>query len=554
MLHQTDNLLTVLYLRLSREDENEGDSNSIVNQKELLLRYAQEHGFTNIKIISDDGYSGVSFDRPGFQELLSLANAGKVGVIITKDLSRLGRNYIEVGKYSEVLFPGLGIRYIAVNDGFDSDDLDGNELAPFKNLFNEWYARDTSKKIRAVFRAKAASGKTLCTKAPYGYRIGKEGEPNYVIDEEAAEVVKRIFRMCADGMGPTAIAKTLKDEKIVKPAIHRYQTIGNYGTPTDVNEPYEWSARTVGNILEKEIYLGHTVNCRTRVISYKDKRQIRTPKEEQIRIENTHEAIIDQATWDIVQSIRANKRRPNRLGEVNKYSGLLYCSDCGARLYFVCRRCQGGRVGFICSNYRKHTGFNVCTTHQIKESQLDQIVLEEINKALYFARTRTDEFAEYISQKTSAQSRKELNAKMKELGKAKRRSSELTTLFTRLYEDSVLGRISEDQYRMLSEAYTNEKRELDAAIPDLEHEIEQLKESTSNVQRFTDLAKKYVVIEELTTEILHTFISKIVVHEREKKRSKNSPQQIDIYFRYIDFPTCLDRPEKFKEISAKTDE
>ncbi len=311
MLHQTDNLLTVLYLRLSREDENEGDSNSIVNQKELLLRYAQEHGFTNIKIISDDGYSGVSFDRPGFQELLSLANAGKVGVIITKDLSRLGRNYIEVGKYSEVLFPGLGIRYIAVNDGFDSDDLDGNELAPFKNLFNEWYARDTSKKIRAVFRAKAASGKTLCTKAPYGYRIGKEGEPNYVIDEEAAEVVKRIFRMCADGMGPTAIAKTLKDEKIVKPAIHRYQTIGNYGTPTDVNEPYEWSARTVGNILEKEIYLGHTVNCRTRVISYKDKRQIRTPKEEQIRIENTHEAIIDQATWDIVQSIRANKRRPN---------------------------------------------------------------------------------------------------------------------------------------------------------------------------------------------------------------------------------------------------
>ncbi len=554
MLHQTDNLLTVLYLRLSREDENEGDSNSIVNQKELLLRYAQEHGFTNIKIISDDGYSGVSFDRPGFQELLSLANAGKVGVIITKDLSRLGRNYIEVGKYSEVLFPGLGIRYIAVNDGFDSDDLDGNELAPFKNLFNEWYARDTSKKIRAVFRAKAASGKTLCTKAPYGYRIGKEGEPNYVIDEEAAEIVKRIFRMCADGMGPTAIAKTLKDEKIVKPAIHRYQTIGNYGTPTDVNEPYEWSARTVGNILEKEIYLGHTVNCRTRVISYKDKRQIRTPKEEQIRIENTHEAIIDQATWDIVQSIRANKRRPNRLGEVNKYSGLLYCSDCGARLYFVCRRRDGGRVGFICSNYRKHTGFKVCTTHQIKESQLDQIVLEEINKALYFARTRTDEFAEYISQKTSAQSRKELNAKMKELGKAKRRSSELTTLFTRLYEDSVLGRISDDQYRMLSEAYTTEKRELDATIPDLEHEIEQLKESTSNVQRFTDLAKKYVVIEELTTEILHTFISKIVVHEREKKRSKNSPQQIDIYFRYIDFPTCLDRQQKLNEIATETDE
>ena len=554
MLHQTDNLLTVLYLRLSREDENEGDSNSIVNQKELLLRYAQEHGFTNIKIISDDGYSGVSFDRPGFQELLSLANAGKVGVIITKDLSRLGRNYIEVGKYSEVLFPGLGIRYIAVNDGFDSDDLDGNELAPFKNLFNEWFARDTSKKIRSVLRTKAMSGKSLITRAPYGYRRGGEGEPHFVIDEEAAQIVKRIFRMCAQGLGPTVIATTLKNEKILKPTIYRYQKIGNYGTSTDINEPYAWSTLSVNNILENEVYLGHTVNCRTRVISYKDKRQIRTPKEEQIRIENTHEAIIDQTTWDIVRSIRATKRRRNNLGEVNKYSGLLYCYDCGAPLYFICCKSQGGRVGFTCSNYRKHAGFELCSPHRIKETQLDQIVLEEINKALYFARTKTDEFAEYINQKTSAQSRKELNAKMKDLAKAKRRSSELTTLFTRLYEDNVLGRISDDQYKMLSDAYTTEKRELDATIPDLEQEVERLKESTSNVQRFTDLAKKYVVIEELTTEILHTFISKIVIHEREEKGSKYSPQQIDIYFRYIDFPTCLDRQQKLNEMVTETDE
>ncbi len=559
MLHQTDNLLTVLYLRLSREDENEGDSNSIVNQKELLLRYAQEHGFTNIKIISDDGYSGVSFDRPGFQELLSLANAGKVGVIITKDLSRLGRNYIEVGKYSEVLFPGLGIRYIAVNDGFDSDDLDGNELAPFKNLFNEWYARDTSKKIRAVLKSKATSGKSLTNNAPYGYKRGKEGKPHLVIDEEAAEVVRRIYQMCAQGLGPAAIASALRRNKILKPASYRYQTTGNYGTPTDVNEPYGWNQRTIGLILENEVYLGHTVNCRTKVISYKDKRKVKVPKEGQIRIENTHEAIIDQTTWDIVQSIRANKRRHTLLGEVNKYSGLLYCSDCGSSLSLLCKKSKGGRIGFECSNYCNHSyrnqsGCSICTPHRIKETQLDQIVLEEINKALYFARTRTDEFAEYINQKTSAQSRKELNAKTKELAKAKHRSSELATLFTRLYEDSVLGRISEDQYKMLSEAYTTEKRELDAAIPDLEQEVERLKESTSNVQRFTDLAKKYVMIEELTTEILHTFISKIVIHEREKKWGRNSPQQIDIYFRYIDFPTCLDRQQKLNEMATETDE
>ena len=242
------------------------------------------------------------------------------------------------------------------------------------------------------------------------------------------------------------------------------------------------------------------------------------------------------------------------LGEVNKYSGLIYCADCGAQHHLLCNSQRGGRVGFQCGNYRHVSNLKRCTPHFVKETELDQIVLEEINKALYFARTRTDEFAEYISQKTSAQSRKELNAKMKELTKAKRRSCELTTLFTRLYEDSVLGRINDEQYRMLSEAYTKEKRELDAAIPDLEHEVEQLKESTTNVQRFTDLAKKYVVIGELTTEILHTFINKIVIHEREKKWCRNSPQQIDIYFRYIDFPTCLDRQQKLDEMMADLDE
>ena len=460
--------ITALYCRLSKDDLNVGDSDSIVHQRAILEKYAEDNCFPNIRVFVDDGYSGVSFDRPGFQEMYKLIEAGKVGIVITKDLSRLGRNYIEVGNYTEFIFPRYSVRYIAINDNYDSLFSDNNELAPFKNLFNEWYARDTSKKIRSVFKAKAERGERLGTTIPYGYRRDPNSgkECHLLINEETAPVVKMIFAMCAEGIGPCNIAKVLQENKILKPTFYRFQKEGKYGTRTDTENPYSWTSRTIADMLDNEIYLGHTINCRTRIASFKDKRTIKVPKEEQLRFENTHEPIIDQETWDIVRKVREGRIRQTRMGEINKYSGLIYCADCGKKHYFVRgKTVKRENYNFICGNYRKHV--------------------------------------------------------------------ELKSLFKRLYEDNVLGRISDEQYRMLSVDYNDEQKELEASIPELQKEIGTLKNECTNVQKFLDIVRKYVCVQELTPEVLRTFISKIVVHEREKKHSQTSPQQIDIYFRYI---------------------
>ena len=329
--------ITALYCRLSKDDLNVGDSDSIVHQRAILEKYAEDNRFPNIRVFVDDGYSGVSFDRPGFQEMYKLIESGKVGIVITKDLSRLGRNYIEVGNYTEFIFPRYGVRYIAINDNYDSLFSDNNELSPFKNLFNEWYARDTSQKIRSVFKAKAERGERLGTTIPYGYRRDPNSgkECHLLINEETAPVVKMIFSMCAEGIGPTNIAKALQEKKILKPTFYRFQKEGKYGTRTDTESPYAWNARTIADMLDNEIYLGHTINCRTRIASFKDKRKIDVPKKEQLRFENTHEAIIDHETWDIVQKVREGRIRQTRMGEINKYSGLIYCADCGKKHYFV---------------------------------------------------------------------------------------------------------------------------------------------------------------------------------------------------------------------------
>ena len=539
MTNQTvknNNKITALYLRLSQEDEREGESNSIANQRDILTKYALDNGYDNIREFVDDGYSGVSFNRPGFQEMLKLVEAGKVGIIITKDLSRLGRNYIEVGNYTEFIFPRYGVRYIAVNDNVDSLFMDGNELAPFKNLFNEWFARDTSKKIRAVQKAKAEKGQRVGTTIPYGYsrdpNSGKECK--LLVNEETAPIVREIFAMCASGMGPKNIAKALKERQILKPSEYRFRKEGKYGVVTDDADPYGWNDRTVAGILDNEIYLGHTVNFRTEIISFKDKRERARPKEEQVRIENTHPPLIDSETWEAVRKVREGKRRRNSMGEINKYSGLLYCSDCGSKLYFARGRLiTPDKFTFFCSRYRKHMGEELCSPHSVREVVLDEIVLEEINRALYYSRTRAKEFAAYISKKSSVQVSRELNAKTAERQSALTRLSELSALFKRLYEDNVLGRISDEQFRILSAEYTDEQKAIEVRIPELEKEISALKENVTNVQRFFDAAKKYTCISELTPEILRTFISKIVIHERGEKHGRTSPQQIDIYFRFI---------------------
>ncbi len=527
-------LITALYCRLSQEDENKGDSDSIVNQKSILEKYAAENGFENTRVFVDDGYSGVSFNRPAFQEVLELMENGKVGTLITKDLSRLGRNYIEVGNYTEILFPRWNVRYIAINDNFDSLYNEGNELAPFKNLFNEWFARDTSKKIRAVIKAKAERGERVGTTIPYGYKRNPEKNGPLLRNDETAPIVKKIFELCAGGKGPSQIARILREEKILKPTVYRYQTEGVIATRTDITDLYNWSCETVSNILSNEIYLGHTINCRTTTASYKDKRTIERPLNEQYRYENTHEALIDQDTWNIVQKVRKGKRRRTAMGDINKYSGLLFCADCGNKLYFVHgRTMEKKNFNFICSRNRKHLGEDVCSPHTIRECVLDEIVLDQIRSATYAARKNTKTFAELIQQKSNAENRKELTAKSKELAKAEKRNNELNSLFKRLYEDNVLGKVTNEQFRLLSETYNDEQREIQERIPQLQEQIERLKALQVNTDKFIALASRYTDITELTPEVLRTFISKIVIHEREQKWSKGGNQQIDIYFNHI---------------------
>ena len=532
--NQYEKKITALYCRLSQEDELKGDSNSIQNQRAILEKYAKDNGFENVEVFVDDGYSGVSFNRPDFQRLLEMMEQGKVAVLITKDLSRLGRNYIEVGQYTEMLFPRWDVRYIAINDNYDSLYSEGNELAPFKNLFNEWYARDTSKKIRAVVKAKAERGERVGTVVPYGYRKDPDVKGHLLVNEDTAPVVRLIFSLCAEGKGPKVIANILREKQILKPTAYRYQTSGKYGATTDTEDIYGWNDRTVAGILDNEIYLGHTINCRTTVVSYKDKRKKDIPESEWYRFENTHEAIIDKVTWDIARKVREGKRRRTNMGDVDKYSGLLYCADCGSKLYFV----RGTTIkreayNFICSRYRKHMGHELCTPHTIREMALDEIVLEEIRSVTYYARANTAQFVDFIQKKSSAESRRELNAKTAELGRLEKRNGELNALFKRLYEDHVLGKVTSEQFRMLSEGYNEEQRTIQEEIPKLRKAIEDLKASATNVERFLEIVRKYTDIKELTPEILRTFISKIVIHERSRKHAKDAEQDIDIYFAHI---------------------
>lgn len=535
--------ITALYCRLSQEDENKGDSDSIINQKAILSKYAEDNGFTNLQFFVDDGYSGVRFNRPGFQKVVELMKAGKVETFIKKDLSRFGRNYLEVGGYLEA-FEKWNVRYIAINDNFDSLYSDGNELIPFKNVFNEWFARDTSKKIRAVLKAKAERGERVGTQIPYGYKKDPEVKGHLLIDEETAPVVKMIYELCAAGNGPRIIASMLKEQKILKPSAYSYQKSGKYGCVTDTEDIYGWSDRTVAGILDNEVYLGHTINCKSTVASYKDKRKINRPESEWLRFENTHDAIIDETTWEIVRKVRAGKRRRNNMGEMNKYSGLLYCADCGSKLYFVRgKSITPENYNFICSRHRKHLGEEVCTAHRVREVVLDEIVLEEIRRVTYYARAKTKEFIDFINRKSAAEARKELSTKTVELGKLEKRNEELNMLFKKLYEDNVLGRVTNEQFRMLSDIYNQEQKEIKETVPKLQERIEELKAQATNVEKFFAIVRKYTDLQELNAEILRTFIAKIVIHERTQKWSTSAEQQIDIYFRYIGnvSPEALDQ-------------
>ena len=458
---------------------------------------------------------------------------GEIGIIVTKDLSRLGRNQLHTGLYIEERFPMFGVRYIAINDNVDTENAESNDLMPFKNLFNEWFIWDTSRKIRAVQKAKAERGERLGTRAPYGYVKDLETK-KLVIDEEAAAVVKRIFALCVAGNGPSRIATILTKEKVFCPSYYTYQKYGLTHSALDITKPYHWSDSAVANLLENEIYLGNTVNYRFSTKSYKDKRKIEHPREECLVFENTHPAIIPKEIWDIVQRVRKNKRRPTKMDEQNKYSGLVVCADCGKTMALHRAHTMSADYNhFTCRTYKKDG--EACTAHYIRECILDEIVLEDLRRVTAEAREHPQEFAEYLNSKQSAEFQKEIHRLEKEKAAMQKRKAELDAIFKKLYEDSVLGRITAEQFQMLSASYTEEQAKLTEALPQRESEIQRLKETVSNTAAFLDKAKRYTDIQALTPELLRLFIQKIVVHEKEVKWSKRAPQTVEIHYADIGY-------------------
>ena len=500
---------TALYCRLSQDDGIEGDSNSIQNQKAILQKFAEDHRFPSPCFYVDDGFSGGNFQRPAFQQMISDMENGEIGIIVTKDLSRLGRNQLHTGLYIEERFPLFGVRYIAINDNVDTDSSESNDLMPFKNLFNEWFIRDTSRKIRAVLKAKAERGERLGTRAPYGYRKDPDTK-KLIVDEEAAAIVRRIFAMYA------------------------YTRFGMNHTCLDTAHPYNWSDSAIANLLENEIYLGNTVNMKYSTKSYKDKRRVEHPREECMVFENTHPALITREIWDIVQRVQKNKRRRTNMDEQNKYSGLVFCSDCGSNMVLHrAHTISASYNHFTCRTYKKDG--EACTGHYIRECVLDEVVLEDLWRVTAMAREHSEEFAAYIGSRQSAEIQREIRRLEKELAAMWKRKAELDAIFKKLYEDSVLGRITTEQFQTLSGSYMEEQNQIAAGIPQKEADIQRLRDTVSGTEDFLDKAKRYTDITELTPELLRLFIEKIVVHEKEVKWSKHAPQTVEIYYNGIGF-------------------
>ena len=517
--------ITALYCRLSRDDELQGDSNSIVNQKNILSKYAKENGFKNLQYFVDDGFSGTNFNRPSWNDLISLVEDNKVGAIIVKDMSRLGRDYLKVGFYTEVMFVEKNIRFIAINNGIDSANQTDSDFTPFLNIINEWYAKDTSKKIRAVMKAKGESGKHLTTRPPFGYMKSPDDKTRWIVDDEAAQIVKEIFALCLEGYGTSQIARILKDKKILTP--FSYWNSKGQAFKSSEN-PYNWSADTIAGIIEKKEYLGHTVNFKTYKQSYKSKKKLHNPEENQLIFENTHEAIIDIDTWERVQELRKNKRRPTRTGKSNMFSGIAYCADCRQKLYYCTSKYFESRQDhFVCSTSRK--GKENCSTHFIRATILEQGVLAHLKYVIETVASYENQFRKVLGAKQKAELKKELNTKKKLLSKSESRIKELDLLFQRIYEDNVSGKISDERFEMLSETYEKEQAELKQTIESLSAEISETEEQSDNVERFISKVHKYFDLQELTPSVLNDMVKRVYVHAPKVIDGKRT-QEIDIVY------------------------
>lgn len=533
--------ITILYCRLSNEDALDGESNSIANQRNILTRFAADHGFTNTHILVDDGYTGTNFNRPGVQEGLSLVEQGLVGTWIVKDMSRFGRDYLQVGRYTEIVFPSFDVRFIAVNDGVDSERGD-NDFTPFRNLFNDFYAKDTSKKVRSVMKARGISGKHLGG-PPYGYRSDPQDKDHWILDEDAAPVVKRIFDLTIAGVGPSRIARILEADKV--PTVKALYAMRK-GKPTP-ERPCHWIEQSVVNILERMEYTGCVCNFKTYSKSYKLKKRIPNAKEDMFILPGTQEAIIPQEQWERVQELRKNKRRITKGERQGLFSGLLFCADCGGKLHFAtCKRYDGSQDRYVCSKYK--SGRGICSAHYIREEVLRDVVLERIRAVTEMVRSDVEGFQEDWLQCRREDQEKSIREDKRRLAQAKKRMADIDVLMTRIYEDMALGKLSRERYQKMAEGYEAEQARLNNEIAGLEDWVATREEMDDSFDRFAALVEKYVDIPELTPAIVNEFIKKIIVYAPEKQGSRRI-QKIRIIFNFLDE---LDMPEIGEPVVTET--
>ncbi len=530
--------LTALYERLSRDDELQGPSNSIVNQRELLEDYAKKNGFTNLAHFSDDGYSGTNFDRPDWQRLIAEIEAGNVGTVIVKDVSRVGRDYIHVGLYTDIMFREKRIRFIAINNGIDSANGD-NEFAPFLNIMSEWYARDASRKIKSAVKMKGNGGKRLTNMPIYGYRLDPADKTKWIVEDEAAAVVRRIFRMTIEGVGPHMIAKTLATEQVERPSYYMTKRgIVNYTRNAGEDAKYDWNTKSVCDIIGKLEYTGATVNFRTGKESYKDRRRTKNPREEWKVFENTHPAIVDDETWNLAQHCRETKRRPapDSHGEANPLTGLLFCADCGAKMYnhrkrrtehLVYHRHIGkyypsyGSDAYCCANFRSNARSlrDCCTMHYIRTAAVRELLLDTIKNVSAFVKKSEAEFVRQVREASELRQEAAAKASRKQLAKDQKRHAELDTVISKLFEQSAAGKIPEARFDTLLAGYEKEQAELARSVERLKAELQTFDADSVRADKFIELVKKYTDFTELTTPMIHEFVRTRSRPHRERARS-----------------------------------
>lgn len=549
MTKQAENKITALYCRLSQDDGRDGDSNSIVNQREILSQYARSNGFHNTQFFVDDGVSGTTFDRPDFQRMQKLIENGEIGTVIVKDLSRFGRNYLDVGKYVEIKYPSLGVRFIAIQENVDTMKNIGTEMMPFNNIFNEWYAAQTSKKIRAVWKSKAEKGERISATVPYGYKKSEDDPKQWVIDEPAAKIVRYIFQLCIEGLGPTQIAHRVEDEKNLCPTAY-FMSIGRK-TPNPIPKrgEYAWDTATVKHILANRQYTGCTVNFKTTLVSYKVHKTVHKPEEEWQIIPNTQEAIIDEDTFNRVQELRDGRRRNTATGRESLFSGLLYCADCGSKLYFCAAKSIKENQEFHrCSAYKEKRG--TCSIHYIREVVLRETMLELVKRVALFIQQYEAVFLYMYAKKHNITKETNVRNMKATIEKDKRRIAEIDTMIERLYEDNVLGKIPDDRFSKMMGKYEAEQKALIEAVAKAEHSLKAFEQDKVDLRIFLETIRKCTDITELTPEIVNRLIRRIEVHNSEKVNGRKRVK-LDVYFTaagLIDIPDENELREMMEEI------